>query len=84
MAIECTIEERGNGFPDDGDYCVESKSGQLYRVLSTGRIQTATSGNTARPNFVDAQVEEADWDECAEGDVHTAAVILVGESEIDD
>lgn len=52
-----TIEERGNGWADVGDYV--SESGTLYRVVSCkGTIHTQQPG---APNYVHAIVEDADW-----------------------
>jgi len=71
---EATIEERGNGFPDVGDY-VPGDDGQLYRVVTlTRRIETGTSSGAA--NWMGATVEEADWDDCAEEDLFPAAAII--------
>lgn len=72
--IECTIEERGNGFPEVGDYCACSGNGQLYRIVSTGRINI--DSEAGRPNWCDGTVELAEWSDCSEEDEHTAAVVL--------
>lgn len=67
--MDAKIIEHGNGFPDVGDYV--SDGDQLYRVLSTGTTIHTTG---MRGNWVTAQVEEADWDDCAERDQFTATV----------
>jgi hypothetical protein len=67
------IEEQGNGFPGVGDYC--EGEGQLWRVLEmASRIQTgdAMRGDS---NYVYACVEEADYADCRDSDVHTARVV---------
>ena len=57
---KATIQERGNGFCDVGDY-VSGNDGELYRVVRfVGRIQTGQSGSGA-PNYIHAEVEPADW-----------------------
>lgn len=59
--MNATIYERGNGFADVGDYV--SGDGNLYRVTATsGNIQTGNPGSGA-PNYMAAEVEEADWDD---------------------
>jgi hypothetical protein len=69
--VKARIYEQGNGLPGPGDYC--GGNGQLYRVESIdGRIVTGDP----QGNHVDATVEEADWDDCSEGDEHTARVVL--------
>lgn len=59
--MDARIIEDGNGFPDVGDY-VPGDDGQLYRVVSTGS-NIHTTGE--RANWITAQVEEADWDDCS-------------------
>ena len=54
---KATIEERGNGLADAGDYVTEQ--GSLYRVIRTyGPIHTQQPG---APNYIHAVVEDADW-----------------------
>lgn len=68
--MEAYIYEQGNGFPVAGDYCVGG--GELYEVVEIlGRIET---GDT-RGNRVLAEVEPAEWSDCAEEDEHTALVV---------
>ena len=55
-----TIQERGNGLPDVGDY-VAGNDGEVYRVVErVGRIVPGGAG-TGRPDTVDAIVELAAW-----------------------
>ena len=71
--VRATIEERGNGFPDVGDY-VPGDDGGLYRVVSTdGRIQTGPAGTA---NWIRASVESVEWDDCDEGDEFPAMAVL--------
>jgi len=68
-----TIEEQGNGFPDVGDYC--EGEGQLWHVMQlASRIQTGDA-TTGFADYVYALVEEADYADCDESDVHTARVV---------
>jgi len=63
--LEARIYEQGNGLPVAGDYCWGA--GVLYRVEWVGAwVQ----------NSVYATVREADLSECAEGDEHTAYVVV--------
>jgi hypothetical protein len=65
-----TIYEQGNGLPEEGDYC--GGEGCLWLVESIdSRIQTGDPAG----NYVYATVTEADWDDCSEGDEHTARVV---------
>lgn len=65
-----TIIEQGNGLPSAGDYC--AGEGQLWLVESIdSRIQTGDPAG----NYVYATVSPADWDDCPEGDEHTAMVV---------
>jgi len=73
MSMKATIEERGNGFPTAGDYV--PGDGQLYRVVSIDtRIETGSAAGCA--NWVRATVEEAEWDDCPEGEEYPASVIV--------
>lgn len=68
-----TIYEQGNGLPEAGDYC--GGEGQLWLIESIdSRIQTGESGCG---NWVYATVSEADWDDCDEGDEHSARVTVL-------
>lgn len=59
--MRATLEERGNGFCDVGDY-VAGSDGELYRVTAfRGQIQTGRRPGAA--NWVLAEVEAADWDD---------------------
>lgn len=65
-----TIRERGNGLPTAGDYV--PGNGELYRVVRVvGQIHTGQAGEG---NWVRAEVELADWDDCAEEDEFRASV----------
>jgi hypothetical protein len=67
---KCTIEERGNGFPDVGGYA-QSSNGNLYRVDSIdSRIQT----EQYKSNYVHATVTQVDWDDCGEEEQSDAQV----------
>lgn len=64
------IYEQGNGFTSEGDYC--GGEGLLWLVESIdSRIQTGDPAG----NYVYATVVDADWDDCSEGDEHTARVV---------
>lgn len=79
--IECTIEERGNGFPDVGAY-VQDLNGQLYQVGSyIGPIHT---GQPGEPNYIHATVTPAEWDDCDEDDEFPARVVLPTAEELED
>jgi hypothetical protein len=68
----CTIQERGNGLPDVGDYV--SDGDQLYRVESIdSRIQIGQPGES---NWVYATVVAVDWSECSASDEHTASATI--------
>jgi hypothetical protein len=78
MATEATIEERGNGFPDVGDY-VPGDDGQLYRIDALdGRIQTGRAPGAA--NWVRATVTLADWDDVGDDEI-AEAMAIVGDDE---
>jgi hypothetical protein len=58
--LEATIHERGNGFPDVGDY-VAGDDGEAYRVVAfVGPIHTSVPG---AGNYIYARVALADWDD---------------------
>lgn len=65
------VIEQGNGLPDVGDYC--SGAGSLWRIVSMSRIHTGNSPGAG--NYVYAEVEPADYEDCAEEDEHSALVV---------
>ena len=69
--MDATIHEAGNGLPVAGDY-VPGNDGNLYLVLSVGRIETGRSPGAG--DWCTAEVEDADWDDCDEGDEFPAEV----------
>lgn len=78
-ALDATITERGNGFPDVGDH-VPGDDGGLYRVVSfVGPIHTDAPG---AGNYVHATVEPADWGDCGE-DEEFAALATVDQGDDD-
>lgn len=84
MSTNATIHEMGNGLPGDRDLpCYVAGEGLLWRVVRIeGRICT---GNSAKgeANYVHAEVEEADWDDCDEGDEFPARVVTAMGHECD-
>ena len=66
-----TIHEMGNGFPDEGDYV--GGEGCLWRVVRLGRIETGRAPGAA--NWCLAEVAEAAWDDCPEGEEFPARVV---------
>ena len=60
-----------NGFPDVGAYVVSD--GEIYRVVTIG---TTIHTGDARGNYVHATVEAASWGDCADGEEHTARLVL--------
>lgn len=69
------IEERNAGFPDTGRY-VPGDDGNLYEVVCiTSRIMTHDP-LSGRPNYVKAQVNLADWDDCPEGEEFPGMVVI--------
>lgn len=70
---KATIHERGNGFPDEGAYV--PGEGLLWRVVRIeGRICTGNSSKGGS-NYVYAEVEEAEWEDCPEEDEFPAEVV---------
>lgn len=70
---EATIYERGNGFPDVGDY-VPGDDGELYRIVSMDtNIRTGAPGVG---NHLDVRVVRVDWDAIPEGDEFLAQAIV--------
>lgn len=64
------ITERGNGFPEVGDY-VPGDDGEIYEVVElTDRIQTGS--RPGEGNWVRARVRLADWSDCEDGAEHSA------------
>jgi hypothetical protein len=79
-SVPCTIEERGNGFPDVGAY-VPGDDGELYRVTALiGRIQTGGSG-TGRSNWIHAKAVLANWSDCSEEDEFPAQLVVSTEED---
>ena len=67
--FEVTICERGNGFPDDGDY-VPGDDGELYKIVKCGN-NIFTGNRPGASNYIYATVTLADWDDCSEEDIHS-------------
>lgn len=81
MKNVATIYERGNGFPDVGDY-VPGDDGNLYLVTAMGpRILTGGPGVSNHIPY--CEVDLADWSDCEEGDEFSAQAVLC-ESEGDE
>ena len=75
---EATINERGNGLADVGDY-VAGQDGNVYRVVSTGGIH---AGGTGAGRYMYAVVELADWDAVGDDEEpECGAVVDVGDDE---
>jgi len=74
MSIKATIEERGNGFPDVGDY-VAGRDGEVYRLVSRGsHIQTQAPG---APNIIpECTVELADWSDVDDDTAPVCSAII--------
>jgi len=71
--INATIHEMGNGLPGEGDYV--GGEGLLWRVVRIdGRVCTGNSAE-GESNYVYAEVEEATWEDCDEGDEFPARVV---------
>jgi len=69
--MKATIEERGNGLPDQGSY-VAGDDGELYLIVEISTtIHTGNNGN-----WVHARVELADWDDVSEDWETTGKAIL--------
>ena len=68
------IVERGNGFPDPGDY-VAGDDGELYRIVSmSARIETNGAGVGSS---IRATVELANWGDVESDDeVHPSLAVL--------
>jgi hypothetical protein len=70
------IKERGNGFPDVGDY-VAGAEGEVYSVTEfRGPIQTSGGGNWIR-----AVVELADWSDVTDDNEPICGCTLDDESD---
>ena len=78
--MKATIQERGNGFPDVGDY-VSGDDGQLYEIVSLDtRIFTGNPGSGA-PNYMYGEVELADWSDVDDdSEPRCSAIIDTGQS----
>lgn len=63
--MDATIYERGNGFPEVGDYVIAGDDGtELFRIVALGsNIDT----RSAWGNSIWAEIESADWDDCPAG-----------------
>lgn len=75
--MKATIEERGNGFPGNGEYVVEA--GELYRIvdIGSGRIETRGCG---APNVMpDVTVEPADWQDISDDQEPYATCVVAGD-----
>lgn len=71
--LDAEIVERGNGLPTAGDH-VPGDDGQLYMVMSVGRIRTGAAAGCG--DCVDARVALAHWQDCADGDVFPALATI--------
>lgn len=72
--MDATIYERGNGFPDVGDYVIGGDDGtEIFRVVALG---SGIDTRSAWGNSIWADVEPASWDDCAEGDEFSCRVEL--------
>jgi hypothetical protein len=71
--MKATINERGNGLPDVGDY-VPGTDGELYRVVSVGSIQVGRSPGCG--DWLTAEIDLADWDDCSEEDEFPAQAVI--------
>ena len=80
MATKATISERGNGFPDVGDY-VSGDDGEVYVVtaIPSGRIETHGSGAA---NTIDAEVALADWSD-VDDDSEPVCTAIIDETQHD-
>lgn len=63
--LKAIIRERGNGFPNRGDYVVGDDC-SLYRVLETSSNINIGRAYLGEGNWIEALVEEADWDDALE------------------
>lgn len=67
------ILEQGNGFPSEGDYVTDG--GDIYRVISAGSTIHAPPALSPHSDcYIYASVVAADWDDCPEGQEHSARV----------
>lgn len=71
--LEATIHERGNGFPDVGDF-VAGDDGEVYTVVElVGPIHTAAAGCS---NYVHATVELAAWSDVTDDTEPVCSCVL--------
>jgi hypothetical protein len=70
---KATIQERGNGLPDVGDY-VSGDDGNLYRVTSLGG--TIHTGRPGQGNYVYGEVELADWSDVDDDSEPVCSAVL--------
>lgn len=75
MASAAKIREHGNGFPGAGAYVIGHDANYLYRIVSVGDV--IHTDRPDRDNYVWAEVEHADWSDCADADVFPASVEVV-------
>lgn len=75
MSIKATIEERGNGFPDVGDY-VSDSDGNLYEIIYT---DNNISTNPPHGNSISALLERADWSDLDEDEEPHESLAILGE-----
>ena len=62
-SIRAIVLEQGNGFPDPEDYV--QTDDQIYKVVATGN----TIASSRLGNYIEAELVEADWDDCPDSDV---------------
>ena len=71
---EASIEERGNGFADVGDYVVGDDD-KVYRVVTEGsdiETQSCGAGNICHGYIV----EDADWDDIDDSNEPVCSALL--------
>lgn len=67
------IVETGNGLPGERDMpAYVAGEGLLWRVLRVGRVETGRAPGAG--DWCLAEVEDADWDDCPEGEEFPARV----------
>lgn len=73
---EAVIYERGNGFPDVGEY-VSGDDGEVYQVVElTDRVQTGRSPGAG--NWLRARVTLADWSDVSDDNEPVCSCTLDG------
>jgi hypothetical protein len=75
----CAIAERGNGFPDVGDY-VSGDDGEVYEVVSMD--STIHTGGAGGGNYVHARVVLADWSDVDDDNEPVCTATLDDEDDI--